>query len=104
MNIVAQVKKGLTAVKAKFGIYEIGHEYQMPLKSITIQDSFKKTRIRENKWRNKWKYYKINKKFESQIKVTKDLILVDGYSSYKIANILHITSVPVVVVDDKVIN
>lgn len=104
MNIVVQVKKGLTAVKAKFGIYEIDQEYQIPLKSITIQDNFKKTRIRENKWRNKWKYYKTNKKFESQIKVTKDLILVDGYSSYKIANILHIPSVPVVIVADKVIN
>ena len=83
-------------IKKLFGIYEIGHEYWIPINRIIITPDFARTRIGPQKWKQKKRYYYRTGKFESQIILTKDFILLDGYSSYRIAKYIGIDKVPVV--------
>ena len=83
-------------IKKIFGIYEVGYEYQVPLDRIYITPGFARTRIGKYKWRRKKNYYCRTGAFESQIILTKDFVLLDGYSSYRIAKYVGLDRVPVV--------
>lgn len=77
-------------------MYEPGIIYEVPLKDIQIPDTFAHTWIREKKWKRKESFYLTAGYFESQIVLTNDFVLVDGYSSYKLAKKYHKKHVPVV--------
>ena len=83
-------------IKKLFGIYEVGHKYWIPVDKIVITPDFACTRIGTKKWRRKKHYYYRTGELESQIVLTKDFILLDGYSSYRIAKYVGIDKVPVV--------
>ena len=83
-------------LKKLFGIYETGYEYWVPTDQIIITPDFARTRIGTKKWRHKKRYFYRTGEFESQIVLTKDFVLIDGYSSYRIAKYVGIDKVPVV--------
>lgn len=84
-----------TFIKSLFGKYETGHEYWIMLDKIIVPDKYKRSHIREEKWRKKLRYWHETGKFESEILLNKDFVLVDGYSSYKIAFLNGVDKVPV---------
>lgn len=86
-------------IKKLFGIYETGHKYWIMIDRIVITPDFAKTRVGTKKWRRKKRYYYRTGEFESQIVLTKDFVLIDGYSSYRLAKYVGIDKVPVVFVD-----
>ena len=83
-------------IKKLLGIYETGYEYWVPTDQIIVTPEFARTRIGTKKWIRKRNYYMRTGRFESQIVLTKDFILVDGYSSYKLAKRYGEDKVPVV--------
>ena len=83
-------------IKKLLGIYETGYEYWVHTDQIIITPDFARTRIGTKKWIRKRNYYMRTGRFESQIVLTKDFILVDGYSSYKLAKRYGEDKVPVV--------
>lgn len=83
-------------VKKLLGIYETGYEYWVPTDQIIITPEFSRTHIGTRKWIHKRDYYMRKGKFESQIVLTKDFVLLDGYSSYKLAKRYGEDKVPVV--------
>ena len=87
---------GLTRfIKRIFGKYETGFEYWVRLSDIKIPESFKRTKIGEQKWKRKLHYWLETGKFESKIMLDKDFNLLDGYSSVKIAQSYNLDKVPV---------
>lgn len=83
-------------LKKLFGIYETGYEYWVPTDQIIITPDFARTRIGTKKWIRKRNYYMRTGRFESQIVLTKDFVLINGYSSYKLAKRYGEDKVPVV--------
>ncbi len=82
-------------VKSLLGKYETGYEYWVYTKDIIVPEKYKKTRIRNEKWKHKVGYYLRTGNFESPIILHKDFTLFDGYSSVKIAYLSGIDKVPV---------
>ena len=83
-------------IKKLFGMYETGYEYWVPTDQIIITPDFARTRIGTKKWIRKRNYYMRTGRFESQIVLTKDFVLINGYSSYKLAKRYGEDKVPVV--------
>lgn len=69
---------------------------RMKIKDIKIPDSFKKTKPNGFKMKEKWQYYRQTGRLESEIVVNKDGYLIDGYTSYLIAEADGIKKVEVV--------
>lgn len=86
-------------IKRIFGVYETGYEYWVYLKDIKISPQFEETPPRFKKMGQKWSYYKNTGEFESPIILNRDFELIDGYTSYIIANKSEIDKVPVHFVD-----
>ena len=82
-------------IKQLLGKYEPGYEYWIPIDQIVITPDFARTRIGEKKWKRKKRYYYQTGQFESPIILTKDFILLDGYSSYRIAKYVGLEKIPV---------
>lgn len=82
-------------IKKLFGIYESGYEYWIPTDQIVISPEFARTRIGERKWRRKKRYFYRTGQFESKIILSRDFVLTDGYSSYKLAKYVGLDKVPV---------
>lgn len=59
------------------------------LKNIKISKKFKMAYPKTLKLINKIEYYLQNKKFEQPIVINKENVLVDGYTSYLIAQMLN---------------
>lgn len=83
-------------IKKLFGIYETGYEYRFPVDRVVITPEFKRTRIGKRKWNQKKEYYLRTGKFESQVVLTKDFVLLDGYSTYKLAKRYGVNKIPVI--------
>lgn len=83
-------------IKKLFGIYETGYEYRVPVDQVVITPEFKRTRIGKRKWNQKKEYYLRTGKFESQVVLTKDFVLLDGYSTYKLAKRYGVNKIPVI--------
>jgi hypothetical protein len=67
------------------------------IEDIIIQDKFVETNPSIEKIQEKLEYYKVNKKFEKNIVVDKDNILLDGYINYLLCKLLNIDTVKVVI-------
>lgn len=91
----------INKIKQALGIYKPGYEYWVSLRDIRISPDFARSWIGKKKWTHKREYYLRTGKFESQIVLNKDFLLVDGYSSYKIAKWLGLEKVPVIFANSK---
>lgn len=93
------MKRIIRFIKKLFGKYEIGYEYWIYTKDIKIPFQYRLHKIRKTKWNNKMKYWLRHGEFESPILLHRDFTLLDGYSSFRIAEIKGIEKVPVYFVD-----
>ena len=82
-------------VKKMFGVYKPGYEYWVRLDKIKIPKYMRYSRIGEEKYKQKWKYFRTTGELESRIILDKNFNLLDGYSSYKIATKAELGIVPV---------
>lgn len=88
-------------IKKLFGIYDVGYEYWISTTQIVITPEFARTKIGQQKWRRKKRYYYRTGEFESKIILNRNFELVDGYSSYRIAKYVGLDKVPVYFEEDK---
>lgn len=87
-------------IKRLFDKYEPGHEYWVYTKDITIDPEWRTTKVGYSKFKRKNQYYDRTGEFESKIILRgSDMQLVDGYSSFMIAERRGIDKVPVYFVD-----
>lgn len=86
-------------IKKLFGKYDSGYEYWVYTKDIKVPSSYKMTKIGNEKWNRKMRYWMKTGEFESKILIDRNFNLVDGFSSMKIAHIKEIEKVPVYFVD-----
>lgn len=93
------MKDIIRLLKKKLGYYETGYEYWVKLDDIVIIPQFKDCPPRKRKLQSKWAYYRQTGEFESPIKLMKNFTLVDGYTTYLIAQKADMGVVPVYFVD-----
>lgn len=86
-------------LKKLFGKYEIGYEYLVYLKDIEITPQFQETKPKFVKLTQKYDWYCKHDKFQSPIRLTRNFVLVDGYTSYLLAKKFNLDKVPVYFVD-----
>ena len=87
-------------IKKLFGIYESGYEYWVYTKILILILLGEKPKSIKNKFKNeKQMYWFRTGEFASQIILDKDFNLIDGYSSFYIAESNGIDKVPVYFVD-----
>lgn len=93
------MKEIIRFIKKLFGKYDSGYEYWVYTKDIKVPSSYKMTKIGNEKWNRKMRYWMKTGEFESKILIDRNFNLVDGFSSMKIAHIKEIEKVPVYFVD-----
>lgn len=86
-------------IKRLFGKYETGYEYWVYTKNIIVPTYFKMTPVGKEKWIHKLNYWRNTGEFESLILINRNFVLIDGFSSAKIAYLNNIDKVPVCFVD-----
>lgn len=87
-------------IKRLFRHYDVGHEYWVYRKDIKINPEWRKIKVGCAKFKRKNQYYDRTGKFENKIILRRsDMQLVDGYSSFLIAERRGIDKVPVYFVD-----
>lgn len=87
-------------LKSLFGFYDAGIEYWVPIHSIRIDPDFRKHDVKPKKMQKKMEYYLVHNTFQEEIVIRRDdWMLLDGYSSFRIAEIEGMTKVPVKFVD-----
>ena len=69
---------------------------KMKFKDIKIKDSFKKTQPSRQKMKNYWFYYRQTGELHSDIVVDREGYLLDGYTSYLIAEADGIKKIEVI--------
>lgn len=90
MNLIFRKIKELLFPK------RLGYEYLVNIDDIVIQESFARSQIRKDKWDRKVNFYLEHGYFESPVYIrATDWVLVDGYSSYKIAEQFGLGKIPV---------
>lgn len=75
MNLFEKIKK-------RIGYYKVSHSYKVKLSDITIPPDFVKTPPKFVKMVAKREYFRAFGKYESKVILTKDFVLVDGYTTY----------------------
>lgn len=94
------MKEIIRYIKRVFDKYELGHEYWVYTKDITIDPEWRMTKVGYSKFKRKNQYYDRTGEFESKIILRgSDMLLVDGYSSFLIAERRGIDKIPVYFVD-----
>lgn len=89
MGLIRMIKRYV------LGKYEPNYEYWIRFSDIKLPHYLKYSRVGEEKYKKKWKYFRETGELESKIILDKDFYLVDGYSSYVIAKIAKLEKVPV---------
>lgn len=85
---------------ARFGYYGANGEYYVKRTEVRIPPEFRRYPIGRKKWLRKLAYWEEHGEFESKIIVRRrDWMLIDGYSSYRIAEEFNIEKIPVYFVD-----
>lgn len=79
--------------------YNIDCEYWVNMKDIKIQEDFEKHKPRISKMKQKENWYINIGSFQSPIVLNRDFVLVNGYTSYLIAEKYNLGKVPVYFVD-----
>lgn len=89
------MRKIIRFFKYLLGRYEVGYEYWININDIKIPKHIKNNKIKPHKWHSKLKHWLETGEFESFILLRRDFTLVDGYSSYLIAEKYDLEFVPV---------
>lgn len=89
------MKKFIRWIKELFGIYDENFEYWVDLDDIEITPQFSESKPGFKKLNHKFDYYLKTGKFKSPIVLTKDFVLINGYTSYLIAEAYGMDRVPV---------
>ncbi len=82
-------------IKRLIGIYETGCEYWVNIKDIHVDPKWRKTQISRDEFSRKMKYWHRTGEFKFRIILDKNFNLIDGYSSFRIAEFYSIKKVPV---------
>lgn len=94
------MKEIIKYIKRLFRKHKHGYEYWVYRKNIKIDPEWRKTKVGYAKFKSKSQYYDHTGEFESKIILRRsDMQLVDGYSSFLIAERRGIDKVPVYFVD-----
>lgn len=95
-----EMKGIIRYIKGLFRHYDIEHEYWVNTKDIKINLEWRETKVGYTKFKRKNQYYDRTGEFESKIILRRsDMQLVDGYSSFLIAERRGIDKIPVYFVD-----
>lgn len=95
-----QLTRNIRQFFARFGYYGSNGEYYVKRTEIRIPPEFRRYPIGRKKWLRKLAYWEEYGEFESKIIVRRrDWMLIDGYSSYRIAEEYDIEKIPVYFVD-----
>ena len=79
--------------------YKTGCEYWIYTKDIHIDPSWRQHDVGENKMQRKISYWRRTGEFQSKVFLDRDFNLLDGYSTFRIAEIYDIPKIPVYFVD-----
>lgn len=77
-----------------------GRVYWVSVEKIKVPQEFSMTPPKSKKMESKWEYYRKTGKLQSSILLTRDYVLVDGYTSYIIACETDMGVAPVQFVDN----
>lgn len=73
-----------------------GKVYYVDLRKIRIQNSWNETKPRSEKYERKKNYFLKNGTFESTVYLTENNTLIDGYTTYLLAQEFGLGKIPVV--------
>ena len=76
------MKKLIRKIKIWFGFYKPGQAYHVKVSDIIIPAEFAATKPRFKKMVAKREYFRKFGKYESKIILTKDFMLIAGYTTY----------------------
>ena len=79
------MNKLMRKIIAALGLHNPGESYKVKVSDIIIPEEFKATKPRFEKMMHKREYFRRNDRFESKIVLSRDFILIDGYTSYLLA-------------------
>lgn len=82
-------------LKKLFRKYETGYEYWVYLRNIEIIPQFQETQPTFVKMAQKYDWYCKHGEFQSPIRLTRNFVFVDGYTSYLLAKKFNLDKVPV---------
>ena len=78
------MNKTIKKIVTLLGFYKPGHAYHVKISDIVIPVEFQASKPKFNKMVEKREYLKKFGKYESKVILTKDFMLVDGYTTYLI--------------------
>lgn len=76
------MKKLIRKIKIWLGFYKPGHAYHIKMSDIVVPAEFQASKPKFNKMVAKREYLKKFGKYESKVVLTKDFMLIDGYTTY----------------------
>ena len=79
------MNKLIRKIIAAFGLHNPGEPYKVKVSDIVIPVEFKESQPRFKKMMHKREYFRRNDRFESKIVLSRDFLLIDGYTSYLLA-------------------
>lgn len=81
---------------------DLGDIYLVKRNLIKVNPQWRNTMIGKRKWDKKVYFFKSTGRFQSMVYLDKDLNLLDGYSTVRIAEVFHVDNVPAIIVSDKI--
>lgn len=79
------MNKIIRRIIATLGLRNPGEPYKVKLPDIVIPVEFKESPPKFKKMIHKREYFRRNDRFESKIILSRDFLLIDGYTSYLLA-------------------
>lgn len=79
------MNKIIREIIATLGLRNPGEPYKVKLSDIVIPVEFKESPPKFKKMIHKREYFRRNDRFESKIILSRDFLLIDGYTSYLLA-------------------
>ena len=79
------MNKLMRKIIAALGLHNPGEPYKVKVSDIIIPEEFTATKPRLKKMIQKREFYRKNNRFESKIVLSRDFLLIDGYTSYLLA-------------------
>ena len=76
------MKKIIRKIKLRLGFYKPEYAYNVKTSDIVIPTEFIRTKQRFKKMTFKCEYFRKHSKYESKVFLTKDFVLIDGYTTY----------------------
>lgn len=93
------MNKIIRRIIATLGLHNPGEPYKVKVSDIVIPAEFKECPPKFKKMAYKREYFRRNDRFESKIILSRDFLLIDGYTSYLLAKENDMKHVEVYFVD-----